>query len=255
MWHRTLLTILIKCWHVAEAFLSYFGITTASRECCVFVLCFMLFIGSCASAVFDYACTALSSESSLNVAESFWSSVFTDWTCDGDWFVFRGQWVDNVGPDLSWTTNTASRRKEKKKQNSGASTSCINSSGHVLHHPHDHVLPGNHWERSFQLYHCEGQELHWLYQESHATHSGHSWKDHLCNTPLPERHIHHPPHTQSNHNCEWCKLTICSVSCPLVEGTGFSVFAPPDSPTALSTMLSGCWTLSPLHPQLLPPDW
>lgn len=116
MWHRTLLTILIKCWHVAEAFLSYFGITTASRECCVFVLCFMLFIGSCASAVFDYACTALSSESSLNVAESFWSSVFTDWTCDGDWFVFRGQWVDNVGPDLSWTTNTASRRKEKKKK-------------------------------------------------------------------------------------------------------------------------------------------
>lgn len=34
--------------------------------------------------MFDYACEALPSESLLNVAESFWSSEFMDWTFDGD---------------------------------------------------------------------------------------------------------------------------------------------------------------------------
>jgi len=61
----------------------------------------------------------------------------------------------------------------------------------------------HHWEPPGKLYHCVGRKKpHWLQQESTAAHREHGWKDPWCFTPRPVGQIWHPPHPQSDHDCE-----------------------------------------------------
>lgn len=63
----------------------------------------------------------------------------------------------------------------------------------------------------FQLHHCVGRELHWLQQENPTVHCEHSCQDYWNNTPIPTRHLHHPPHSKSHPNCDILFLFALSV--------------------------------------------